>query len=191
MKITHNKCGCIESSGVKDPKCLKRRYVVEDIKRGKSIDIFICNEYLRLMLQQDKHYSWFAKKYAVHDVLKEIFKEYVHVEDFWIQRLGVSNKNDIANQYITYTLCDRPYIYSTISFLDAVEACCQNKYYGRLTYMVVDKFEDYINKNEYKKYKSKYAEAGRLVRKIGRCFSNEREMLIQELLILLLKLKTK
>lgn len=189
-EIIHPKCGCVLSSGIDDPHCLKRSYIINDLLNGMMVKIFICNEYLRLKLKSyvDSNGGFNPNNSDFLIVLEYIIRQHVNFYKSTVLRRSY----DFMNKELSYELCRRPFILAHIPLKEAVIECSKQHYNVALQEMVVAALKEYLEDDmTYKKYKTKYTEAHKLVKKIGRTCGDEKAIVIHELFTLLLTLKSK
>lgn len=196
--IIHPKCGCLHSKGINHPDCIKRTYFVTDIRAGYPTfkgekTITVCNEYLRIKIheaaasQSHFHLDYFDFR----KILKSIFREHMVIDEpDWSDKYFGRKHNDLYDLRIPYTLCERPYMSTSISFKEAI-INVTSKVNFTLEELIIPYFLDYLKTTPYKKYKTKYMEAGRLAKKIRNTYGNEKKHIVNKLLTLLLTLKTK
>lgn len=187
-EIIHNECGCLFTEGINDPQCLKRSYRVYDVVSGRYSNISICNEYIRLLINK-KYLSPFDLE---REILRPIFEE--HIKSFNDGGYYFNRSNDLTSTCVSFTYCDRPFMYSHINIIKAIQICLDNPHgYWDFKHEVFTAIKDYLNKNTYQKYKTKYkkciAICNTLIKKFH--YQEDREILILELFTIINELNIK
>ena len=176
--IVDNNCGCLMPDA-----CLKRSYWVDDIENNEErVQISICNEYLRLKLnearqKQNWHYP------DVSEVIEAILSKHVKIYPrVWPMQMRWSN--DIFDRNINLRYCSRPYIIQELPMRKALEICTENRYHF-IKDRVISELTNYLKANfHYKKYKTKYANCKTLINKWSKEWCLEKKSLIMNEIII-------
>ncbi|MCP4354327.1 MAG: hypothetical protein GY793_01600 [Proteobacteria bacterium] len=185
--VYHNECSCLFANNVEDEDCLKRFYHLYDYKNNSFIKLFICNETIRLKLNQIRinKGSTYLGKYEVGKVLDSIFKEYVSLGDGRYYDVG----NDLLDRHVHITVCSRPYTYTSIKLTEAIEIYLENN--SRLLFNEIKIIIlDYMRNITYKKYKTKYESIRRKLKKIDN-YGTNKDILMNEVFIEILQTQCK
>lgn len=184
-KIIHTECGCLNANDVFDENCRKRYLLIKDVYKGEYFYLGICNQYIGLLLQEKKiemGYANFHQSYEYANIIENILNEYIEdITPHYYRTNG--NQNDIANRYLRFTVCDRPWISTSINVIDAIGLVTKKR-----NYIIEEKLwndiENYLTSSHiYNKYKTKYRDCFKLIRKIKHTYGSEKEVIINELFL--------
>jgi len=184
--IYHDRCCCLNTdSNPNHYECRKRYYHIYDVVNQKYINIAVCNDLIRLEMAKNR-VEVYNGRASYEDVVHDIVNEHVCVSGFKIYN---GNDNDLFSRHITIEACSRPYMYHSISIIDAIEIGKSNDVVKEACF---DSIKDYLNTNLYKKYKTKYAKCIKLCNNLKKYMSQEeRAIMINELFNSILELKIK
>ena len=190
-RIIHTECDCLWSKDVFDDKCRKRWFLVNDIELGEFKYIGVCNQHLSLLINDKfiKDESWVKNRATIYEkVVEDIISKYINIGSIWSTNF---NDNDLVNKTISFTICERPYIFRRISLLDSIELYFKNNSW-QLRDKIISRIKEYLeNENIYKKYKTKYKQSLALCNKLKKTYGDEKENIINEILINILEMNIK
>lgn len=186
--VYHNECSCLFAQNVEDEKCLKRFYHLYDYKKNCFVKLFICNETIRLKLNQRriKLDSEYISEYQIDQVLIDIFEQYVFINNGWENKMN----NDLLSKPINITICSRPFVWFQLNIVDAIE-----KYLENGSIILYDKISNhilsYMESITYKKYKSKYEFIRKKLNKMKYMYGDEKSILMNEIFVEILQTQYK
>jgi hypothetical protein len=133
-KIYNPICYSLYTDDVNDEKCLKRRFLVWDIVKSSEIEVFVCAEYFRLLVDKHKknHCSWNSLDTSVFLAIEEAVSEYVPYWDIFrksscYQRVfGNQNKKTFANLSVHELIIYRPKIWQALGLSDCFQIILEN-----------------------------------------------------------------
>lgn len=186
--VYHNECSCLLVNNVEDDKCLKRYYHLYDYKKNKFIKLFICNETIRLKLNNEriKLDSMYTGKYQIDKVLIDIFKQYVYINNGWDNKMN----NDLLSKHINITICSRPFVWFNLDIVDAIEKYLENDsilLYNEISNHILS----YMKSITYKKYKTKYEFIKKKLNKMRYMYGDEKSILMNEIFVEILQTQYK
>ena len=182
-------CEHLFCDDIQHKDCLKRYFDVEDVTNGKTTRIAICSDYIRLLYykkfkEKNNHdftYSQQSRKYMIEEVIEDLIKKELPYTNYnYAGNCSVSNFLDIR---VSRMVCERIYLYTSFSLKEALEFYLNGNYYllGEIKYQI----RNFINKNhKYKKHKSIIERLNKIINKLD-------TGMVNELLVLILELKTK
>lgn len=187
--IYHEECGCLFADNIRSDECRKRYYTVRDLENQDTKQIVICNEYIRLMLNEyqigKRFVGYNTRQYKVERIIEEIIGEYVNIGN-----AVYSRGNDLTDVSINFVVCERPWICRTINLVPALEMIREGNF--MIYEETFNAIKNYLERTTYKKYKTKYADTMRLLRKaqsfIG---SKQREIVINSMFNNILQMQIK
>jgi len=186
--VYHNECSCLFAQNVEDEKCLKRFYHLYNYEKNCFVKLFICNETIRLKLNglRDGRCNTYLSRYDVDKVLISIFKDYVPIHNFNWSVEG----NDLLDRNISITICDRPYVITSLKLTEAIELYLDNgsrELFSDITNVILE----YMKNLTYKKYKTKYESIRKKLKKIKHSYGTERDIFMNEVFIEILQTQCK
>ena len=100
--IYHNECACLFAHNIMDDRCHKRYYQIIDWKTGIPKNLFICNELLRLKLNQRRaeEKRYYGADLTIYDIVTGIISKYVE-----ITRGYPKDSNDLVNKSVRFNVC--------------------------------------------------------------------------------------
>lgn len=186
--IYYGDCHHIFCDDIKSDDCI-HRYFEYHLPEGDYGRVIVCNEYLRLKVNEYRHRNDGLYYYMHHfytDVIENIFSELFPVK---YTRRPITK----LNPSVTYSICHRPYIFRRIDLFTAIE-----KYYnlsaGR---EIKDRMHDKITEVsnyllKYTKYKKYHERVRVLLNKIQPYnYDTQLGLYITELSSLLFEMQSK
>lgn len=193
-EIHHTQCCCLPVENDYNIRCMKRYFSVFDMKKGRTVHIYVCNELIRCLMNESIHEKTDGGYYkgAYYDVVMDIISHYVYVpqidSDFIF---GRGNKiNDLGTQRIYITICNRPFIFVTILFKDLLALYLKHENL-QIRGELLRTLRLYLDHMYYKKYKSRYKEIQRLLRQIDKNFASKSNDLMNELFFKIYEIQIK
>jgi len=186
----HNECCCLFADGVRDIHCIKRYYNVADYDNDEFKTIAICNELVRVKVREfiyrngDNNY---IKQYVASDIIESIIQENINIQST-VERWHYYG-NDLFDSTVGVTVVDRPNIYRNFSLKEALDLYLNGN--NMITQPLLNTVDNYLNNNIYKKYKNKYADLIRIIKKLRKSYGEERTLLTTELFVNIHKLNIK
>lgn len=167
--IYHNKCACLYANSVMDEDCIKRFYLVYDAEKDSYKKIFICNELIRSMMNRYKYDDDYRLRncdryfrddkglacICAEDIISEYIEDTREYDAY--NRLG-SMSNDFFDQYVCVSICNRPSIIRRYSMRDALRIAYRHFRYSQFKIDLIQNIREYLGRNTYKKYKTKYSQ---------------------------------
>jgi len=198
----HEKCCCLDADGIRDNKCLKRYYIIYDFKKDINIQLYVCNETIRLMMNNemkkdqkiDRSYYYYPKEksFFYEKAIMNIIREHIYFNsEYSIYRSSMSN--DLFDKYVPVQVCDRPRLYNHIPITKALDYIFEDGYHS-LTEDVLRVILEYMKNITYKKYKTRYQNVLSKVKKLNRNIflkDEERQIIINEIMLEVFKTKVK
>lgn len=191
--IYHDECACLFANNVRDKECLNRYYKLYDVESNSFLTVVICNELIRLLvskgLNKSKDYYFSSAKdrvQLVECILKDIFKKYIKLDsdDHY------TYSNDLFDSRISIIISQRPYIYRYLNFKHAIQLYLNNNN-NLIREDIINTIHYYMDKMQYKKYKTRYKDVKILTNKIKYTYGEDKKILINELFTKLLELQIK
>jgi len=182
-KIIYNgHCEHLDCFDIESSNCVKRYFKILDIYEMDYKIIAVCNESLKLKIQQynvyeDKFISSYEKTKTFNNVFKDIIKEtniYYNPQKF---RWHDSNLSKIEHD-VNYLICTRPNILSSIKLEDAIQLLVNN--YSLKNNEVYQEFKNLVANNlmelfnyllSYCKYKKYHLQAQQMIKLIRKSYS--------------------
>tara|TARA_R110000744_G_scaffold230355_1_gene348510 strand:+ start:1736 stop:2329 length:594 start_codon:yes stop_codon:yes gene_type:complete len=186
--IYHDRCCCLNTdSNPIHSECRKRYYHIYDLVNQKYVNIAVCNDLIRLEMAKNSVESYCCRS-SYEDVVNDIVIQHVDVSGFVMPKYN-RNDNDLFSRSITIEACSRPYMYHSMSIIDAIEI-------GNTNDVVKDacfnSIKEYLSTKLYKKYKIKYAKCIKLCNDLKKYMSQEeRDIMVNQLFNSILELKIK
>ena len=164
-EIYHGDCECYLHD------CISRSFVVYDVFHNNNLRIKVCNTYLRLLIQEEQ-YKRTGYRLPHVEVIRGIINNYIPIRSYRSHQ----RKSNIKEIYISSTVCNRPYISTDISLLDAISCVIEshdnrsrwNKPHDDLIYSIIhelNKICEYYLK--YAKYKSDHTQVKSIMKKLS------------------------
>ncbi len=146
--------------------CKKRYFKIFDYIKDSIYHIGICNDYLKLEFQ--KQYAENDKYSRIEDILWPIVSEHTGIRriEYWGQ---VKRNKKPINPVITFVVCERPFMYTQIQFLEAIKIYANSdNYYIRER--LHERIQSGFNRvhsymSQYFKYKSDHKQLTRIKKK--------------------------
>ena len=185
----HNECCCLFADGVRDIHCIKRYYNVADYDNNEFKTIAICNELVRVKVREfiyrngDNNY---IKQYVVSDIIESIIQENINIGST-VKRWQLGN--DLFDTTVEVAVVERPNIYRTFTLKEALDLYLNRN--NMIAQPLLNTVDNYLNNNIYKKYKNKYADLIRIIKKLRKSYGEERTLLTTELFVNIHKLNIK
>jgi hypothetical protein len=186
----HNECCCLFAEGVRDIKCIKRYYNVADYDNDEFKTIAICNELVRVKVREfiyrngdNKH----IQHYIASDIIESIIQENINIQS--TVKRWQSSGNDLFDSKVYVLVVERPNIYRTFSLKEALDLYLNGN--NMITPPLLDTVDSYLNNIIYKKYKNKYVDLIRIIKKLRKSYGEERTLLTTELFVNIHKLNIK
>jgi len=185
----HNECCCLFADGVRDIHCIKRYYNVADYDNDEFKTIAICNELVRVKVREfiyrngDNNY---IKQYVVSDIIESIIQENINIGST-VKRWQLGN--DLFDTTVEVAVVERPNIYRTFTLKEALDLYLNRN--NMIAQPLLNTVDNYLNNNIYKKYKNKYADLIRIIKKLRKSYGEERTLLTTELFVNIHKLNIK
>ena len=185
----HNECYCLFADGVRDIHCIKRYYNVADYDNDEFKTIAICNELVRVKVREfiyrngDNNY---IKQYVVSDIIESIIQENINIGST-VKRWQLGN--DLFDTTVEVAVVERPNIYRTFTLKEALDLYLNRN--NMIAQPLLNTVDNYLNNNIYKKYKNKYADLIRIIKKLRKSYGEERTLLTTELFVNIHKLNIK
>ncbi len=186
----HNECCCLFAEGVRDIKCIKRYYNVADYDNDKFKTIAICNELVRVKVREfiyRKGDNSYIKQYVVSDIIESIIQENINIQST-VKRWHYYG-NDLFDATLYVSVVERPNIYRTFSLKEALDLYLNGN--NMISQPLLYAVENYLNNIIYKKYKTKYADLIRIIKKLRKSYGEQRTLLTTELFVNIHKLNIK
>ncbi len=192
--VYHQECSCLFSNGVEEDECLKRYYTVVDVENCTTKTIAICNETIRLKIAQKKAEYLIKDKAVIYYINNRVLLVESIIEDIiskYVCTTSITpvNDNDIFNRVISVKICERPYMYRYIPMKDAMEMSMNYNHY--VSESVIRELKSYLSNHLYKKYKTKYKKALSLINRLNRCYGEQKELVMNEILLSILEMNIK
>jgi len=183
----HQECACLFTQDVMSDRCLKRFYRVRDVKNDNFKRIAICNEYVRLrvnnLIAADEYR---CENYLAREAVEQILSEHVEIKKRNTLIFGYQN-NDLLESDVSICVCDRPYITSYYNVREAAKMAINGN--RIITQPLMDYISNYLERMQYKKYKTRYKLINSLMKKIEREYDDQtRSLMINEMFIELWKM---
>ena len=188
--IYHDECNCLSASNVRDDKCLKRYYFIEDIEKQDYKYIAICNSYLRLLFHNEKKritsttYLNCSGNRIMKNIETELISKYVEIKrphyNYWFY-----DKPDLIDRAVRFIVCERPFISTTYTVKECVTHIIENEERNyKIEGALYPKIRDYLSVMKYKKWKTKYKQCVILTKQIEKTWNkNKKTILLNELFI--------
>jgi hypothetical protein len=175
-------------SGIKSLRCKKRFFNVFNPVSGKYERIAFCNDYLKLHMQhhinQFDHCSYDVSNGCKHELTKLIRKA-INLEGY--DQYLATRKQPVIRD-ISFLICHRPFVHVVVPFREAVEWYLKN-HNSDLWYELKDAVIDFMySKERYKKYKTVCHNLSVMVNKLKHTCYTQDELLINDILLLILKI---
>lgn len=190
-EVYHKECCCLHGdSDIKSSLCNKRYYNIYSIEDNEHKTIIVCNEYIRLKLNERNHLKC---RISYIDFMKDIISNYAKI-GFKIER--DLNNNDILNHKVFIDVCERPRLWSYITIKECLTSIEDMSETSQREWIIRDKLyyaiDSYLSSNSlYKKYKTKYAEAIRINKRLKNSYGTKREIELINLFNCIFKIKIK
>ena len=180
-------------------KCYRRRYFIYDVYGSDYGDVLeVCNDYLKYKIQDVKKRKDADRavyyeldrcdfRQALREIIYESIKKPEQVQSYW---KGAFNTN-IAEYNVTYEICCKPYITETLPLRYAAQLSLNGIASEPLNFALHQALWKYLSTMEYKKYKTKYKEAVRLLKKMNYRQPADCRELFEELLLSIFQFKIK
>ena len=180
-------------------KCYRREYLIHDIYKGGWADdtILVCNDYLKYKIQDVKTRRkntigyWHGSYCDFRQALKEIIYESIRKPEELQPWYKNSCTKNLAERNVTYSICFKPFLTETIPLKYAAQLCLNGLSSSPLDFALHQALWQYLSTMEYKKYKTKYREAARLLKKMAHRQPSDCPQLFEELLLSIFQFKIK
>lgn len=183
--VSHGTCECLYHSHKDIKHCYHRRYFrVYNPIEGNHYRISVCKEAFRLHFNQ----LYFGRendfaRFFTYDISKYILS----ILDIPSAYEKYPAKPAHHLPHIHITICNKPYTYITVSFKDVVQWYLNNKNYWLQDKLILAVREFLQQKERVKKYVSACNAIKSLLRKLSCAYNEENEIIINEILLLILK----
>jgi hypothetical protein len=179
-------CDHLENFGneVNNWRCKKRYYTVFDPQIGHTYRIAFCNDYLKLHMQE---------KFA-NELFYQSRRCEMQIESLIVRALNLQahhyylNRGHPVIHNVSIQLCERPSTYIQVSFKTCIQWYLHNRSF-ELWEMMTITLNDFIReKQRYKKYKGLCQKLQQMFRQVPKKYGEDREPLINDILLLILKI---
>jgi hypothetical protein len=153
MKKTYiGQCEHLCNCHIEDDDCLKRYIHIINPKTNEVECLVFCNDYLKLNSQKKSYENFTSKEQIIKFIELEIFR-YLKLENTNKIRGG----NSISEYTFPFYILDRPFIYGYFSLQQLIEWYFDNPTQN-MANLVREQICIFLDRLQYKKYKSKYKE---------------------------------
>jgi hypothetical protein len=179
-------CDCLDNWGidVKSARCTKRYYKVFDPQIGYTYKIAFCNDYLKLHIQEKFANQLFYESRWCEMQIESLIVRALNLQahHYYLNRLHPVIHN------VSIKLCERPSTYIQVSFKTCIQWYLHNRSF-ELWEMMTMPLNDFIReKKRYKKYKGLCEKLQQMVRQVPKKYHEDLEPLINDILLLILKI---
>ena len=195
MEVVKTRCVCL------DHEICERKYMtIDSIFEYKTYVFEICRSLLSSRISKFSTDSnrYYTKSRDVEDAYCELIRDYI--DEFrniplnsYVYNTSTSYDN-LLNRSFHIMLSERPWITYHLTIQDFLDLSIDNdhffyKHYNRIAPMLFDYFESSYER--YKKYKVRFENLGRIVKKLKHSTGSNTDFLINEMLIELLDINSK
>lgn len=183
----YEQCEHPYSKDIRHTSCLKRHYKVMDFRADKTYNLFVCNDYIKIKMNEEivkSEYGILLRQESVYNNLVEgIIKDKTKLKTgLW----GLMIKGHKLNPLIVLEVCEKPTIYTSYTFYEVLLMISNTKDYAIYHYLI-KKAESAFHKvvtymSHYVKYKNDLRKLKRLQKKFRHIIYKDTEsndMIIQ------------
>lgn len=191
--IYHGKCEHFDCNNIRSRLCIKRYYFPYNLRTGKQFKLAICNEFIKLKFHEFygkiKDSSYRSRAYDLH--VKEIITQSILEASGCFNEATYLIGREFDDNIIYVDICFKPKVRFAVNIIEGLELYLNG--HRALAPELNYKLRRWVDEiYQYKKYKTKYSEIIRLIKKISIYGKVEGENeIINDIFIKILELKTK